>query len=252
MKRNYYLFALLFLSVSALSIVSCNDDDAVKDNSVELGLCPDENHPHPIDLGIGVKFACCNVGARNPFENGNYYAWGETTKKLWYGYDNYIFWDKDFNPRMDLPHDISNTTYDVATVKEGNTWRMPTLKELHNLVDSCRYEWLTVHGVNGVKLTGPTGKSIFLPASGCIGEEKNKYYYKGIYGYYRSSTLINDNGPEPIVIIGESLPVSSYFSYFYSMSAEGMFFASDSLFIHPQGVTSGLPVRAVFISPENE
>lgn len=142
MKRIYYLLALLLLSISALSIVSCNDDDAVKDSSVELGLCPDENHPHPIDLGIGVKFACCNVGARNPFENGNYYAWGETANKLWYGNDNYIFWDKDFNPRMDLPHDISNTTYDVATVKEGKTWRMPTLKELHSLVDSCRYEWV--------------------------------------------------------------------------------------------------------------
>ena len=257
MNRNYYLLVFIFIVVSSVFIVSCNDDDAVKDSSVELGLCPDENHPHPIDLGIGVKFACCNVGAKNPFEDGYYYAWGETEGKKWYGNDNYQFWDKDFYPLMDLPHDISNTTYDVATVKVGKTWRMPTLEELHKLVDCCRYEWLTVHGVHGGKLTGPTSNSIFIPASGWIGEEiKNnynyKYNYQGVYGYYRSSTLINDNGSDPIVVIGEPLPISPYYYYFNAVEAEGMVLASDSIFIHPEGLTSGFPVRAVYLSSDNE
>lgn len=39
-------------------------------------LCPDDNHPHMIDLGLGVKWACCNVGATAPEEYGGYYAWG--------------------------------------------------------------------------------------------------------------------------------------------------------------------------------
>ena len=40
--------------------------------------CPDDNHPHAIDLGLpsGTKWACCNVGANNPEEFGEYYTWG--------------------------------------------------------------------------------------------------------------------------------------------------------------------------------
>ena len=45
--------------------------------------CPDENHPHAIDLGLpsGTKWACFNIGASHPEESGDFYAWGETTNK---------------------------------------------------------------------------------------------------------------------------------------------------------------------------
>ena len=45
--------------------------------------CPDDNHPHDIDLGLpsGTMWACCNVGAQKPYERGGYYAWGETEEK---------------------------------------------------------------------------------------------------------------------------------------------------------------------------
>lgn len=41
--------------------------------------CPDENHPHMIDLGLpsGTKWACCNVGASKPEDYGGYYKWGQ-------------------------------------------------------------------------------------------------------------------------------------------------------------------------------
>ncbi|MBQ9671399.1 MAG: hypothetical protein IJV34_00915 [Prevotella sp.] len=44
-----------------------------------------------IDLGLpsGLKWATCNVGASKPEEYGNYYAWGETTPKSTYSWDNY-------------------------------------------------------------------------------------------------------------------------------------------------------------------
>ena len=34
----------------------------------EANCCPDNNHPHAIDLGLpsGTKWACCNVGATKP------------------------------------------------------------------------------------------------------------------------------------------------------------------------------------------
>ena len=50
--------------------------------------CPDDNHPHAIDLGVGLKFSCCNIGASKPEDYGEYYAWGEIEEKDVYSLDN--------------------------------------------------------------------------------------------------------------------------------------------------------------------
>ena len=39
--------------------------------------CPDGNHPHWIDLGIGTQWCCCNVGASTPEGYGGYYTFDE-------------------------------------------------------------------------------------------------------------------------------------------------------------------------------
>ena len=59
----------------------------------EINSCPDGHHPHAIDLGLpsGTKWACCNVGAEKPEDDGGYYAWGETGEKeeyTWVTYQN--------------------------------------------------------------------------------------------------------------------------------------------------------------------
>ncbi|MBR5067900.1 MAG: hypothetical protein IKX25_00720 [Bacteroidales bacterium] len=48
--------------------------------------CPDNNHPHKIDLGLpsGTKWASWNIGASASEEYGGYYAWGETEEKDYY------------------------------------------------------------------------------------------------------------------------------------------------------------------------
>ena len=38
-----------------------------------------------INLGLSVKWANMNIGADSPEEYGNYYAWGETDTKRYYG-----------------------------------------------------------------------------------------------------------------------------------------------------------------------
>ena len=47
------------------------------DNSQSYLSCPDNHHPHMIDLGLpsGTKWACCNVGASAHEGYGGYYAW---------------------------------------------------------------------------------------------------------------------------------------------------------------------------------
>ena len=61
---------------------------------------------------------------------------------------------------------------DVAHVKWGGKWRIPTKTEMDELTnaDNCTWEWITQNGVNGClvtsKKTGYEGASIFMPASG--------------------------------------------------------------------------------------
>lgn len=38
-----------------------------------------------VDLGLSVKWAACNLGASAPEEYGDYFAWGETAPKSYYG-----------------------------------------------------------------------------------------------------------------------------------------------------------------------
>ena len=131
--------------------------------------CPDTHHPHEIDLGLpsGTKWACSNVGATKPEEYGGYYAWGETEEKDYYYWSTYIHCDGSNSTCHDLGSDISGTEYDVAHMKWGSDWVMPTYDEQMELLNNCTSEWTTLNGVKGRKFTSKiNGNSIFLPAAG--------------------------------------------------------------------------------------
>ena len=155
-----------------------------------------------VDLGLpsGLKWATCNVGANNPWEYGGYYAWGETEENSNYdwstykwcsgSYDNmtkyctYSDWGRVDNKTILDPED------DVAHVKWGGSWRMPTEAEQYELRNNCTWTWTTQNGVNGYKVTGPNGNSIFLPAAGYRGGMGARD--RGSYGCYWSSSLGSD------------------------------------------------------------
>ena len=135
-----------------------------------------------VDLGLpsGLKWATCNVGASSPEQYGDYYAWGEIETKGEYTEDNSKTRGKSMS-------DISgNSMYDVARAKWGGSWRLPTKKELEELEINCKWEWTTVNGKNGYKVTGPNGNSIFMPAAGYL--NWSSLYFAGEYGFYWSST----------------------------------------------------------------
>ena len=162
-----------------------------------------------VDLGLGVKWATCNVGATKPEEYGDYFAWGETTPYYKAGYaqeDPQAHWKdnkskgylwpsykwcngSESEPKMTKYCDDSyygdngftdnKTTLDreddVARVKWGGNWRMPTADEVEDLVYNCIWTWYgkgnsTFNGVAGFKVTsdveGYEGRFIFLPAAG--------------------------------------------------------------------------------------
>ena len=135
-----------------------------------------------VDLGLpsGVKWATCNVGAETPTGFGDYFAWGETSPKAEYTYENSLTCGEQMS-------DVSgNAQYDAATANWGGSWKMPTREQMQELVDYCEWEWMQVNGVNGAKVTGPNGNCIFLPSAG--DRRGSSLYDDGDYGYYWSST----------------------------------------------------------------
>ncbi len=161
--------------------------------------CPDNNHPHMIDLGLpsGTKWACCNVEASMPEDYGGYYAWGETQTKDSYNLNNYKylrFNDGYLYMFQDIGIDIAGTQYDVAHVKWGDSWQMPTEEQLKELVNNTNSVWMTQNGVSGRKFTGSNGGSIFLPAAGVYFNNEN--ISARTFGSYWSSSLLKANGTE--------------------------------------------------------
>ena len=114
-----------------------------------------------VDLGLSVKWATCNVGASSPEDDGDYYAWGETSTKSTYSRNNSKTQDKS-SYNSDIGGDAS---LDAARANWGGTWRLPTKAEAQELRDKCTWQW-TTRGKKGCKVTGPSGRSIFLPSAG--------------------------------------------------------------------------------------
>ena len=171
-----------------------------------------------VDLGLSVKWATCNVGATTPEEYGDYFAWGEVEPKEYYDWSTYKY-GTDYDQ---LTKYCTQSSYgkdgftdnktvldpedDVATANWGSAWRMPTKAEQDELRNNCTWTWTTQNGVNGYKVIGPNGNSIFLPAAGYM--SAGALYDAGSYGYYWSSSLLTGS------------PNDAYYVYFYSGSVD--------------------------------
>ena len=170
----------------------------------ELGelTCPDNNHPHMIDLGLpsGTKWACCNVGASAPEQYGGYYAWGETSEKSVYDLDTYQYYSN--GNWVNIGSNISGTPYDVAYVRWGAPWCMPSKAQCDELRANTTSVWTTMNGVYGRKFIGSNGGTIFLPAAGHRWD--SDFVDVGGNGHYWSSSLY------------ESTPSLAWYLYFYS------------------------------------
>ena len=150
-----------------------------------------------VDLGLSVKWATCNVGATTPEDYGDYFAWGETEPKTEYTWANYKWCDGTENKMTKYNATDGLTTLlpedDAAHVNWGGGWRMPTGKEMKELCEYCTWIWETHNEINGYRIVGQNGNSIFLPAGGfqCI----DGFKYKNRHGdYWSSSRAGNLNG----------------------------------------------------------
>lgn len=157
-SQNNYICDIAILpnntSYTVKAVAYVNGSTYTQGEQVAFTL--DSHHAaEAIDMGLSVKWASWNVGARSPEEYGGLYYYGDTN-----GNAN--------APSMYTDqYSISGTYRDIAHIAWGGTWRMPTFAELQELESHCTVEPTTMKGVAGYRLVSTVnGNSIFIPAAG--------------------------------------------------------------------------------------
>ena len=151
-----------------------------------------------IDLGLSIRWASCNIGATEPEENGNFYAWGDTLTRSSFTWGTYPYSGTTTNTMTKYCTRAVNGTVDnrstliafddAAYINWGETWRMPTWAEWNELITQCTWKDTTYNDVPVWQVTGPNGNSIYLPK---VGYKNSTSVTAGCY--YWSSTLNTTN-----------------------------------------------------------
>ena len=137
-----------------------------------------------VDLGLpsGKKWSKKYLGAETVTDEGDYYAWGETSPKdiadftkekyglldgAWGDFRRYH--GKDGWKQL-MPYD------DAATARLGNKWHIPTRTEFQELFDNCTANEITLNGQPGIALVSKINNNyIFFRDNGYRSDDK--WYY---------------------------------------------------------------------------
>ena len=205
---------ILYASIFAkdgqvISKVQFGDGTSTEDPEDSPGGEDDTEEELPagaVDLGLSVKWAASNLCesglCANPWDYGDYYAWGETSPKSEYSWSTYK-WCKGSEKTFTKYCSISSYGYngftdtkttleledDAARVKLGGKWRMPTNEEWIELRTKCNWVKASYYGRNGMLVCG-NGYFIFIPAAGCWADASLND--AGSVGRYWSSSLCTD------------------------------------------------------------
>lgn len=115
-----------------------------------------------------ILWSNINMGASSIDDGGDYYAWGETETKSEFTKANYTYTGN--------LEDIAGSSNDVAHVKWGGLWTMPTKADLEELINRCTWTEVTKYGQPMYKLVGDTGDSLFIIKSGSKSDQSSKVY----------------------------------------------------------------------------
>ena len=113
-----------------------------------------------VDLGLpsGIMWAKCDLGETVPESYGHSYAWGETWIKNISNKDNYYYnngkWGEFFKYNTVVPNGEKNRIFldkedDVAFLRLGEGWRMPTWRDWGELFDNCTATEAILNDVKG-------------------------------------------------------------------------------------------------------
>jgi hypothetical protein len=175
----------LFLLIPPIALLSCVE--------IPKEISRSENGHNYVDMGTSVMWSPVNLGATVIGEYGDYYAWGELETKEYYADSTYKWYDIEQKKYTKyVLNDNKGTTIDnlttleleddVAHIKWGGTWRMPTEEEMQELIDKCNFEYKETEYGPGFLVTAKNNNRMFLPLS-MIWDDGVKW------GYYWTSSL---------------------------------------------------------------
>lgn len=126
----------------------------IKELELNAGVGVPKETMEYVDLGLpsGIKWAKCDLGETSPEKYGATYAWGETWTK--WGIDYYYF--TDIVEGQYTKYDSRDKRFflekedDVAYLRLGEGWRIPTWNEMQELIDNCTVTESTLNGWPGV------------------------------------------------------------------------------------------------------
>ena len=189
--------------VAAIGLGTCTITCTAKDGSGVSATCVVTVDIHEcVDLGLpsGTLWATCNIGADNPEDYGDYFAWGETETKSEYNWSTYKYCNGSnitmikycTNPIFGVIDNMTELELfdDAAYMNWGSKWRMPSYEQFQELYNSSYTSttWTTLNNVRGRLITSKSNNnSLFLPATG--------FYFNtsltnaGADGYYWSFML---------------------------------------------------------------
>lgn len=159
------------------------------------------NMPVACDLGLSVNWSGLNLGASSESDAGLLVGWADITGNIHSMSDKYY-------PTTTPPLNIESTSYDLATRMLGSGWRMPTEKEIQELIDACDWK-KTSSPTSGYMATSKiNGKKIFFPITGLRRGDNKEDITKGYYwsavidkksANYDAFSLVLDTNTTPIV-----------------------------------------------------
>ena len=134
-----------------------------------------------VDLGLGVLWATCDLGAQKPEQTGLRFAWGETATKGQYEYDwahyKWCYGTPESLFKYTAGHDCVNadektrleSADDAATVLLGSAWHTPDATEWGEMLGSCKMSKISRNGVLVIEarsqVPGYEDRSILLPST---------------------------------------------------------------------------------------
>lgn len=158
-----------------------------------------DEEPLTVDMGLSVNWAFRNVGAHSASDYGDQFAWGETVPKTSFSKQNYPI-------KLKLKYTVPvlsgkpvnlQSEDDVATMKYGKGWRMPSENEFLELEQNCYKTHLYRNDgpnkTNGVAyVSRKNGHILYFPAEGAVVYEPSGFGMRSVEykSLYWSSTII--------------------------------------------------------------
>lgn len=162
-----------------------------------------------VDLGLSVKWAANNVGASNVWDAGIYYL---TNSRLATTYGPSAFQTININGTTAKQLNLKQIEKEenLANLK-AQGYIIPTEAHFIELLTKCDWTQIILNGVEGYKVTGKNGNSIFIPITGRV-----EYAYERMNSrlYHRNGDCCflvegktqneNTNGYEHVAYINEA------------------------------------------------